>query len=318
VNLISIGISGDIDDEDLEVIGRDGSFLAPARDDWAQAFDEIAQRVDEYPERAYLLAYCSSATTGDVTVSVGLRGEVAEVTAGCTVDADRFSSDPKDVCDLSLFQTACNGADCGTIFACGGCPNRQCCAGSSCQLPGATPQCLDQNALCAPEGEVCAEVEPPPEEDIDQFQCREPFEVGEDCSEDDYCLPGETHCAELEEDVFACVPVTLENGDRCGDSEDFSGARCPEGNCAQKTGAATEPYRCLREARIFERCSGGSADARCELGAQCKGSSCIARNLWSCSSHEDCLSGYCNTTTDLCIGLGECPFSWDSKVVPAP
>jgi hypothetical protein len=315
VNLISVGISSDIDDVDLGAIGRDGSFLAPERRDWADAFSEIAQRVAEYPERAYLLAYCSSATSGDVTVSIGLREQPVDSSASCIIGADGFSNDASDVCDLSLFARSCESAECGTIFACGDCPNQQCCAGNTCQAPGVTERCLDQDALCAPDGQVCTKVDPAPDDEIDAHVCAEPFGVGADCSDNDYCAPGISSCEKVSDDLSECIPVTLREGDVCGNADDFKGSRCPEENCSQKSETnATDPYVCRREARLFERCSGTTADARCESGALCEGSTCAARDLWSCAKHEDCLSGYCDENTKLCLNVGECPFNWTSKV----
>lgn len=315
VNLVSMGISNDIDDEDLGLIGRDGSFLTPEREDWAAAFDEIAQRVDEYPDRAYLLAYCSSATTGELNVSVGLRGEPAETMAGCNVSASAFSDDPADVCDLALFENVCEVSECGEMFACGGCSPSQCCAAGACQAPSPTEKCLDQDALCAPAGLVCRDVEDPPEdaEEEDKFVCAPAREVDDECDpNDDECARG-SYC---HEDDKVCVPSELQTGDRCGNADRHSGHQCPELNCAQKRDDnPTDPYLCRREARVFERCAGNTADAVCEPGASCQGQLCEAQNLWPCTKDEDCLSGYCNEDTDLCYDLGVCPFSWDAKVI---
>lgn len=315
VNLISMGISSDIDDTDLGLIGRDGSFLTPAREDWAAAFDEISQRVEQYPDRAYLLAYCSSATSGTLDVSVGLRGESALTLAGCSVSANAFSGDPADVCDLSLFENTCAVAECGMMFACGDCPASQCCAGGLCQAPSPTEQCMDQDELCAPAGQVCRDVEDPPEdaEDEEKYVCAPPLQLGEGCQpSDDECEKSVAYCSE---DAEVCVLSTLQTGDYCGDADDHLAERCPELNCSQKRDDnPTDPYLCRRQARVFERCSGRTADAVCEPGAGCEGQNCEAKQLWGCNKDSDCLSGHCNEDTELCSETGHCPFSWNTKV----
>lgn len=315
VNVISVGISNDIDDEELAEIGRDGSFLAPTPEDWSTAFAEVAQRVDEYPDRAYLLSYCSSATTGSPTVSVSLRGEEPLSLAECEFDADLFSSDVADVCNLELFEEHCNDFECGTGLACGACADDQCCAGGRCRAPSNNDECRDQHELCVADGELCAENELAETEE-DAYHCVEPLEEGSACEpSDDLCAPGQAFCAETTEEELLCALVTLQNADVCGDGDDFDKGRCPERNCAQKNpDNPTDPYVCQREARVFEACSGSSADAVCESGAVCKGSQCEARTVYGCSSDEDCLSGHCNTASKACVNTGMCHWNWASKV----
>ena len=106
--VIAIGISDDIEESELQAIGRDGAFKAPSVEDWDDAFAEITQRVDEYPDRSYLLTYCSSATEAEPEVTISLKETVPALTATCRFDADLFSSTPM-VCNAATFAGECAG-----------------------------------------------------------------------------------------------------------------------------------------------------------------------------------------------------------------
>ncbi len=313
VNLISIGISDRIDDDTLTTIGRDGSFLAPKQEDWQQAFEEITERVDQYPDRAYLLAYCSSAITGEPVVSVSLSGDAPDSTASCKFSADLFSRDPGAVCDLSYFEGACDGRACGGFLACGACAADQCCSDGVCQAPSAVQgDCADQDQLCAAEGKLCVD-----NPDLEITDCQDPIPDGQTCDlRDDNCIPGESFCQEgLDGADDICQPLQLENGGVCGSSSEKSARICPELNCATPNpDNPAEPFVCMREARVFEACSGSDADAECEPGSFCAGGSCQARELWECTRHEDCASGRCNEDTKRCVQTGACYFDWNAKL----
>jgi hypothetical protein len=120
-NLISIGVSNDIDDAELTRIGRNGSFLAPTSEDRVSIFEKVAQRVAEYPSRAYLLAYCSPTVAGDHDVLVTLAAREANLAAGCSFDAEVFAA-AGGVCNAAFVDNYC-AADhgCGTFLACGTC-----------------------------------------------------------------------------------------------------------------------------------------------------------------------------------------------------
>lgn len=118
VNRISIGISGEINDVELSRVGPEGSFLAPEPDDWAQAFQRVAQRVREYPERAYVLSYCSPAVAGNHTVAVTLKNRVAAEDATCSFRADDFGVGVAS-CNAEFLDGYCSARTCGSFLACG-------------------------------------------------------------------------------------------------------------------------------------------------------------------------------------------------------
>jgi hypothetical protein len=119
-NFISVGISSEIDDGELTKIGPQGSFLAPSQADWAQAFDRVAQRVLEYPQRSYLLGYCSPAVAGNHTVTVTLAARAAKASATCTLNATKFGVGA-GVCNESFINDYCSSRSCGSFLACGAC-----------------------------------------------------------------------------------------------------------------------------------------------------------------------------------------------------
>lgn len=118
-NFISIGISSDIDDTELTKIGTQGSFLAPTQADWGAAFDSVVQRVLQYPQRSYLLGYCSPAVEGNHDVTVTLANRTANTNATCRLDATQFGS---GVCNDAFINGYCGSRSCGSFLACGACP----------------------------------------------------------------------------------------------------------------------------------------------------------------------------------------------------
>jgi hypothetical protein len=316
VNLISIGIGSDIKDANLTAIGRDGSFLAPLPEDMTQAFAEITQRVKEAPQRAYLMGYCTSATTGTPTVEVTLtlNGVTVQQTASCKFNAALLSTDPSDTCDVSLFTDPCPPDSCGGLLACGYCTPDKCCLGGTCVAPSATPgDCHQQDELCQQTGQVCVK------SGTADPACVTPVPNGTSCSTTQRCAPGIDYC---DPNSSVCVPVTLTADpllvdQPCADVDGKPQAEvCKTLNCARRVATnTTEPHICRPPAHMFDLCSGTSADAICESGTSCRSSRCEPRYIDRlCSADLECASGSCNTTTKLCASTGACYFSWDEKM----
>jgi len=310
VNVISIGISGDIVDAELTAIGRDGSFLAPERGDWAAAFDEITERVQQYPERAYLLAYCPSFNDNDHTLAVQLLNDtLAQSPAACEFRANALGMVD---CNLDFLENACAGRECGGIFACGACAAGECCAGNTCVGPSSVPEntdCHEVDALC--EGGGSCE----PQDEGDESRCVAYIGEGEECGSgsDGACAPGVLYC---DEDDDVCVPVTLVAGNDCARDNDPVAELCPTSNCAARNPKnPSQGYECKpREARMFEPCSGTNGNAICEYGAFCDGGECGPGSVFGCSDNDECLFGQCHEELDVCLSASTCRFSWDSKM----
>lgn len=312
VNLISIGISADIDDEDLTRIGRDGSFLAPEPADWRDAFDQIAVRVDQYPDRAYLLAYCSSANADEHEVTVRLDNDALDqASADCEFDASLFGVDFDDVCDAEFLESACDAYSCGGLFACGACADEECCSSWSCHTPQPTDDCNGFEFKCQPGGRACIPVET--DDSTDVYECREYLGVGDACDNEapSVCEPGISFC----NDDDKCEASDLQTGDDCGDEQTHAGDLCPERNCvANNLRDTSQGYRCQRQARMFEPCSGNLADAYCELGAYCDSNRCAPQSIFNCNRDRDCASGFCGDESEVCARVGECHFDWSSRM----
>jgi hypothetical protein len=117
-NVISIGVSGNINDQELTRVGPQGSFLAPEQADRVAAFDAVAQRVEEYPDRAYLLAYCSPAVAGSHEVIATTARLEAHASASCGFNATNFGSG--SACNQAFIETYCEEPihACGSFLAC--------------------------------------------------------------------------------------------------------------------------------------------------------------------------------------------------------
>lgn len=308
--VISIGISNAVDDEVLQLIGPDGSFLAPTADDWLLAFNEITQRVAEYPRRAYFLAYCSSRTVGEQPVAISLGGREGMsfdvIQAQCDYDADEFSTDNTVECSDILFDTECDTQECGGLTGCGGCAAGECCNGSQCNAPDTQVECLGQNELCAADDKVCEEIDPVTR----TTACVDRKEVGDECSS--VCDPGVSYCS-IE---GVCEPVSPEGSV----NECLEGVMCATLNCNKKNpDSSTDPRQCIPQPKLYDYCGAGSS-AICEVGAYCGGNDCEPRKLDGsrCTTHNQCRSGICRQSSagSFCGASDICYYAWD-EIVPS-
>ncbi len=309
--VISIGISDSVDDEDLTAIGRDGSFLAPSPDNWVDAFNDIASRVDEYPDRAYLLAYCSSATEGNAEVTVTVDGpgiQVAQDTT-CNFIPDAFGTDAGDVCTGATFTDECRGRECGGLTACGACADDECCDGASCTAPSVIEvgghSCAGADQFCAAAGEICV-----PGGGGSPDTCEPPDVIGGNC--DPGCESGAAWCleGEMPEDDTCQPAFGL-------DIACDSAAECQSQNCQPAN--PDNPFElptCQPEALLFDRCD--NTDTVCEAGGYCQGSECLPQrfNPQSCSGSVQCRSGLCTqpVATNICVPTGLCYWPWSDKL----
>lgn len=315
--VISIGISPEVtaNDEDLTAIGRDGSFLAPEPENWGEAFSAVVSRVREYPQRAYLLGYCTSAAQDVAEVEITLGGRVIPVeTATCSFDASAFSVDPADTCSPALFETECDSQDCGGLTACGACADDQCCDGSYCEAPtDATSVGLDcdgADQLCSATHQICVEGMAA----ADPHTCQDPDALGDPC--DPGCEPGVSYCQLDAMDMpVACIPTLPvdPNGFTCEDAAECESLNCRSANPDNEFLLPT----CLPPALIYDDC-GAPGSTVCEEGAWCSGGSCRPQllPLSTCSAAEQCRSGLCAApvSSNLCLSAGVCFWAWDEKV----
>jgi hypothetical protein len=302
--VLSIGISPDASNVDLQNIGRDGSFLAPTPAEWPQAFDEISQRVAEYPERAYLLGYCSSATADTPNVSVEVLSAMATSSAAvCNFNADLFASNPP-ACGETLFTTECDALECGGLTACGACTDDACCSGGTCASPGIKSACEGLDKLCAATGQVCGATGDP----MNPYTCVDGAAMDAACDGDLIPCARGLYCHETTKVCTAQASI----GSVCDDA-----SHCQSGHCDRlNPDNPLEDKICQYPALdLIDNCEGGAV-AICEAGAYCAGDCATEKPAGAqCSSSDECASGYCaGTTTKFCSGAGVCYWSWDSKL----
>lgn len=306
--VISIGVSGEINDQQLSAIGRDGSFLAPEPADWTTAFAAVAQRVAEYPLRSYLLAYCSSASEGapDVEVSVAGPNLTSVTAAECTFNAELFSSQGF-ACNTEFFTSECNALECGGLTGCGSCPDSQCCNGTECLGPtsaAAPVSCEDQIHACEAANQTCLG---------DPGVCVLPLGNGQACLPGQ-CALGTDYCGNNPEadPPQVCVDA-LPEGSPCEEPEQCASLNCYYPNPDNPF----EGRRCLSEAHLGDHCA--NDDAICESGGYCQGSTCQPQRLElaTCNSGGQCRQGLCqdfDVGGNFCLGPDLCYWAWDEKV----
>ncbi len=307
VNLISVGVgpADMLDGTLLKTLGRDGSFSAPAPADLDIAFAEITKRVAEYPDRAYLLGYCSPSVTGTPAVTISLKTlEVKpENTASCTFNPALFNATIGQTCDAAFFTSECANRKCGGLTACGKCAlDTDCCVGATgqCAAPAAAPTCEGDSTLCGPGPSEC---------NIDTKTCSARLDTGATCGAQPPACRSGTVCG-----ASGKCEAKLPLGAECLVASDCESQRCERANLA----SITSMHECKRPAQIGELCSGTLANAVCEDGSACVGETCQPRGLVQCTTQADCLSGACTPGAQgapgFCTQIGSCQFSWDSKI----
>ncbi len=70
VGMYVIGISGEVDQEEMKNLGRNGFFPVDDRDAIVQAFQKVGERIKGLAARFYLLSYCSPSRAGQHELEV--------------------------------------------------------------------------------------------------------------------------------------------------------------------------------------------------------------------------------------------------------
>jgi hypothetical protein len=69
-DVFAIGLGAEISEGELKEIGKDGTAMAADKSSVTQAFDQIAQKIEGYTQRYYLLSYCTPARAGEHEVEL--------------------------------------------------------------------------------------------------------------------------------------------------------------------------------------------------------------------------------------------------------
>lgn len=81
IDVYAIAVGGEVNEREVEAVGRSGTFASKNREDITKGFDEIARRIEGFSKRYYLLSYCSPARAGEHDVEIeaikdGKRGRL--------------------------------------------------------------------------------------------------------------------------------------------------------------------------------------------------------------------------------------------------
>jgi hypothetical protein len=96
--MFAIGLGAEMEQANLEEIGRDGTETAADTAKIEQSFDRVAQRIEAHMKRFYLLSYCTPARKGEHAVRIVARStDDAKGALEYTFNADGFG--PPPACD---------------------------------------------------------------------------------------------------------------------------------------------------------------------------------------------------------------------------
>jgi len=90
MDVYAIGVGGEVDVDELEALGRNGFVRAENGDRLQAAFEEVAQKIEGYSKRFYLLSYCSPARAGDHEVTIEAEWHDATGSLTYQFNADGF------------------------------------------------------------------------------------------------------------------------------------------------------------------------------------------------------------------------------------
>jgi Mg-chelatase subunit ChlD len=105
IRIFSVGLGNKTDNRALRMIGRDGHFSSGKEQNLKDKFNTVADRIDGYSHRYYLLSYCSPARAGTHKLKVVVSNGSLGLRRGRVVyefDATGFtpSCNPNDFPDL--------------------------------------------------------------------------------------------------------------------------------------------------------------------------------------------------------------------------
>jgi hypothetical protein len=85
-----IGVGAEIDEGELDAIGRSGTVMTKNREEVADAFAQAADRIEAMSRRYYLLGYCSPARAGKHVVRIEAEAEGKKGSLSYEFEAKRF------------------------------------------------------------------------------------------------------------------------------------------------------------------------------------------------------------------------------------
>jgi len=95
--MFAIGVGGEINKDQLNDVGRDGSELATDKAKVKEAFEKVAARIEGHTKRFYLLSYCTPARNGDHKVRIVAKSKDGKGELEYAFSAGGFGPPPE--CD---------------------------------------------------------------------------------------------------------------------------------------------------------------------------------------------------------------------------
>jgi iron(II)-dependent oxidoreductase len=127
INVFTVGLGGDVDQEELLAFGKDGFEWAEDTADLAAAFQAITQHIIDMAHSYYLLGVCSPRVGGWRELTITVRRGASRGALDVGYDAEGF-----DIvgCDPQIVAFPCTGRECGVVeeFVCGECGATEACS----------------------------------------------------------------------------------------------------------------------------------------------------------------------------------------------
>jgi len=124
-DVVTIALGGEVDQDVLGQLGKNGSYAATNPGELISAFDTAASRLSARQNRLYIIGYCSPKRAGSHNLVVSVAS-VAAKSGPIPFSADDFVGGE---CSALAFDRACEGKSCGGLL-CGGCSHLQVCDAS--------------------------------------------------------------------------------------------------------------------------------------------------------------------------------------------
>jgi hypothetical protein len=90
IEIYAIAVGAEVNDREIQAIGRNGTFTSKNPEDIRRGFDEIGRRIEGYSKRYYLFSYCTPARAGMHTVEIEAEKNSMRGRLGYDFKADGF------------------------------------------------------------------------------------------------------------------------------------------------------------------------------------------------------------------------------------